>query len=274
MGNPVIATPEIGDAAVLTASSAPEGLPVGNLQTRQPGQVWRAQDPAASWVEADLGSAATLNLVALLHHNLTGAGTWRIRAAATQANLTAAPGYESGVVTAWPTTGLDDWETVNSILWLGDAGAQTFRWWRVDLADAANPAGFLEAGRLYLANAWQPSRNLDYGWSTAWLDPTELNLALGGQEYDIGRRRRREITFAIPIVANSQAEAEAEAYDQPFEIQRRRGRSGDVLAIRDPDNADQLQRQTIYGRMAELRPIVNTAFKSFTTRFAFRETLP
>lgn len=273
MGNPVIATPALSDAATLTASSAPATLPVSNLQGEQPGVVWRALDPAASWVEVDLGAASAINLVALLHHNLGSAATWRIRAAATQGDLTAAPGYDSTAITAWPTAGLEDWGTVNSVLWLA-AAPQSFRWWRIDLADAANPAGFLEAGRLYIADAWQPSRNLEYGWSTAWQDPSEFALALGGQEYAVERRRRRLIQFTIPIVAESQAAAEAEAYGKAFELQRLRGLSGDVLAIRDPDNAAQLQRQTIYGRMAELRPIVNTAFNIFTTRFAFREMLP
>lgn len=186
-------------------------------------------------------------------------------------------GYDSGSMLAWASNDSEGWDTRSSILWLGGSaglGAQVFRYWRVDTADPANPAGYIEAGRLYLSNAWQPSRNLEYGWSTAWLDPTEITAALGGQEYDIGRRRRRQITFSVPIVANSQAEAEAEAYSKAFELQRLRGLSGDVLGIRDPDNFDQLQRQMVYGRFAELRPIVNSAFKTFTTRFAFREMLP
>ena len=273
MGNPVIATPVLSDAAVLTASSAPATLPVTNLQTQPPSEAWRGLDTAASFIEADLGAAQPVNLVALLHTNLGSAGTWRIRAAASQAALTAAPVYDSTVIAAWPTSGLETWPLVNAVLWLGSS-PQTLRWWRIDLADAANPDGFLSAGRLFIADAWQPSRNLAYGWSIRWIDPSEVTRSLGGQAFPVARTPWRVFTFSLPIVATSQQAAEDELYGNAFELGRLRGISGDVFAIRDPDNTDQLQRQGMHALMTDLRPIVNDAFNLFTTRFAFEELLP
>ena len=266
MGNIIIADSALSDAATLTAGSEAAGMPVGNLQTFQPSEKWRATNLAAAYVEADLGAAQPLDLIALLYTNTTSAATWRIRGATTQANLTAAPGYDSGAITAWPQSGLDDWDFVHVFKWLG-ASPQTFRWWRVDLTDAANPDGHLQAGRLYLSDAWQPARNLQYGWSIGFADDSIKRRATGGQSWVTARGKRRVLDFTLGFLS------EAEMYDNAFDIDRRRGEHADVLAIRDPDDTAHVHRQMVYGLIDGLKPIVNPNFNLFEKSYRIEEAL-
>ncbi len=266
MGRIVIAEPSIGDAAVLRSVAGADALAVGNLQAQQPSKAWRTTAVAGDAVEADLGTAAGINLVALLSTNAGSAATWRVRAAATQTDLTAAPGYDSGSLSVWPTTGLETWDFVHGILWLATS-VQTFRWWRVDVADLDNPDGYLQAGRLFLSKAWQPSRNRQRGLAIAFEDLSPRERARGGQIYPLALPRRRVLQFTLRF------QSEAEMYANAFELDRLRGRSGDVLVIPDPDKSAQIQRQTVYGLQAELVPIVDPAHNLFEKAFVIEEQI-
>jgi len=169
-------------------------------------------------------------------------------------------------MTLWPTTGLETWPFIHALRWLG-ASPQTRRWWRIDATDPTNPGGFFQAGRLYLANAWQPTRNLQYGWSLGWETNEAAARARGGALYPESGAAWRVIDFELGFAD------EAEMYANAFALQRRRATSRDVLAIRDPDALARLQDQTVYGLMEELPPIVQRRFKDFRTRFRITEQL-
>lgn len=265
MSNIAIATPILSDAATVTATDELGNFPVTNLQTKQPSVKWRTAGLSPA-VVIDLGSAGAINLVGLFATNTTSAATWRIRAAASEANLTASPGYDSGSVAAWPETGMaTDWPAVNLIHWL--TAAQTFQWWRIDLADAGNPAGYLQAGRVYVAAAWQPTRNLQRGWSIEPQDESETFRAQGGQEYDEIRPQRRIAKFRLAFLS------EDELYDNVFEIDRRQGRTGDVFVMRDPTHASHLHKQSVYGTLKGSEPAVNQAALIFEKSYQVRELL-
>ena len=69
---------------------------------------------------------------------------------------------------------------------------------RIDLIDAANPAGFVKAGRLYLSKAWQPTRNRQLGLQIGFEDPSPQEESRGGQIYPLALFRRRVATFTLP----------------------------------------------------------------------------
>ena len=190
-----------------------------------------------------------------------------MRAATSQANLTASPGYDSTSVSVWPTTGLEDWPFVHGILWLG-ASPQTFRWWRVDYADAGNADGVLEAGRLIIAKAWQPTRNRRFGMSFTFIDPSPRRAARGGQLHVLPLERRRRLDFGLALLS------ETEVMENAFELQRLRGLGKDVLVIPDPTKTAQQARQAIYGLLPELSPISDPRFNNYEVRFAVEEMLP
>lgn len=232
----------------------------------QGGEVWRATDLNNAYVTIDFGSAKEINLIALLFTNASSAATWRVRAAATEADVTASPAYDSGSNTLWPTTGLDDWDTVNAILFLSTS--QTYRYWRIDVSDTGNSDGYIEAGRLYMANAWQSTRGQAFGWSIGWEDESPKPQAIGGQTYPVRRTPRRILNMSINFLQ------ETEIYNNAFQIDRLRGQARDILFIVDPDKSARLQDQTVYGLVQEFAPVVNPTFNIFEKRYRVEELLP
>lgn len=268
--NVLIASPALSDAALLSAAIDVSSMPPSNLLTMQPYEVWRTLTPAAASLVFDLQSAQTINLVALLFTNASATATWRIRGATSEANLTAAPGYDSGALTIWPVgvpgAGLSIRRTVDAIKFLaaaGGPGAQTFRWWRIDIADAANPSGWFQAGRVYIAAANQPQRNLAYGWGIRPVAPALRRRSAGGQLHVVsGARGGRVLRFELRWMT------EAEAMGWLFDLAQQRGSSRDVLAIRDPDRPELFAVQAVYGLMGEpdetrhiAHPIYGRAFE-------------
>ena len=268
MGRIVIASPALSDAGALTTPGAvAASLPLANLQDMQPSKVCRFTNLTGMAVVCDLGAAAAINLIALVAHNGSAAATWRIRAAATEAVLTAAPGYDSTAVSMWPASGQPSgWAVLPSTLFL--ATAQSFRWWRIDITDAANPAGYWQAGRLVLAAAWQPSRNLQFGWGLGHIDPSEVSAAAGGQLLVEERTKRRVVSFTLSFMDEDEMMVNA------FEIERARGAARDVVVIRDPDATSHLHRQTVHGLMTGGQPIVNDAVNVFRKPYRLEELIP
>ena len=68
MGNLILATPILSDAATITAGTETAAGPVTNLQKMQPTDLWEAATTAA-YCEIDLGAVTAFNLVALLATN-------------------------------------------------------------------------------------------------------------------------------------------------------------------------------------------------------------
>jgi hypothetical protein len=216
-------------------------------------------------VIADLGTASAVNLIALIAHSATADATWRIRGADTEADLTAAPGYDSGDVTMWPSTGRPSGWTKLTSLHLPDS-AQTYRWWRIDITDAANPDGFLDIGRLYIAAAWQPLRNLAFGWQLAWVDPSEQQRSQGGAVYVRELPSYRRIDFELRYAS------EDDYYDNGFELERLIGRKKDILVVPDPAATKHLHRKMIYGVRGDVLPgAVNQSLNIYATKFSVEE---
>ena len=266
MTNIVIATPALVEAATITASNEVAAMPAASLKLRPGANLWRATSLASVYLEIDLGAAYAINLIALLYTNASSAATWRIRGATSQPNLTAAPGYDSGSLSHWPVAGLSDWAWTHALKFLDVA--QNFRWWRIDIDDAANPAGYYQAGRLYIASAWQGGRNYDYGIQYGWEDPSEDARTQGGQSVTLDMAQRRVLQFTINNLT------EAEAFANAFEIDRLRGKKRDVLVIPNPTSAAQIMRQTVCGKIEDLSPLAHVAFPSFGKSYRIVEMLP
>lgn len=288
MGNLVIATPELVDAATLAAGSEAAGMGVANLQSDQPSERWRSGSLSASpapsvYIEADLGGPQAIDTVILHGHNLTSAATWRIRGATSQANLTAAPGYDSRPagspatdISAWPasgrptTSGAKGWPgPLFSLLWLGDggAGAQNFRWWRVDLEDAANPDDYIQAGRLIVDGAWQPSRDMHFDAAAFIVDPSPREETVGGQIHAVARPRRRSWAFSLFALG------EDELYADGFDLAMRRGQATPLFLIRDPQATTHLHRQALYGLVTSIQTFTERESDLYQASYALEEML-
>jgi hypothetical protein len=256
MAKPLIAVPLA--YTLLAAGNNPGATPASNLALMQPGDMWQSSNLTSLYFEVDLGSAQAINLVALLFTNLTAAATWQVRGATSQANLTAAPGYNSGAISFRAETASAE-TRLHGYLFLSTA--QNYRYWRVDLTDAANPATFVNAGRLVISSAWQSSRFQRKGEAITVTDTSKITRMTGGQAIPTPYPVLMGRDFTIPYLT------EDEMYAQVYELARLRGTSKEALVIMDPAATTHQQKKMIYGLFASGVQISRPELKLFEQRF-------
>lgn len=264
MGRVVIATPELSDSATIYSSSTASSMPATNLQIMQPGEPACFTTPSAAHVELDLGSAQAINLIWLGYTNASSTATWRIRAASTQSALTTSPGYDSGLMTHWPSSHASTWERTHALKWLGSS-LQTYQWWRIDIADASNTEGVYRAGRLYLTNAFQPSNNAKYGVALSIIEQARRTESLGGEVHPRLAARRQAQDFTIEHLTK------AEMLGVFYKYLRKRGVSQDILVILDPEETTYLLEYTVYGLLRDAGRIEIPTFNRYAVNVSIEE---
>lgn len=284
MANVLIAYRNDADSAAFTGGNWSAGLPVTNLADRQPGQFARTAgtDPAATRFEAGFGSLRPVGFVALLRHNLTQSGRWRVR-------LSNDAGfgdvlYDSGPIGIWPRIqpfGVGVW---GEFLWGGRlpaAEAATYgisafltlpatviaRHLAVDLDDPDNPAGYLQAGRLFVGSAWSPSINMQYGWSIQQVDTSRSVRSRGGQTYVDMQPKFRRLRFSIDFLGRD------EMFGNAYELERLKGTGGDLFVMIDPEDVAHRHRHSVYGVLQDTSPIANPVPERFSKSFTVDELL-
>lgn len=259
-------------------------LPVSQLKNRLLHKVWRttSADPRWTWFVADFGQARSIDVVALIKHNGTTSGQWRIRFSNDPYFATSI--YDSGLINLWPSQsgfGSLPWGTfpwggvvnpeqatnyyINSIHIL--PASQSARYMRIDISDPTNPSGYFQLGRALASPVYRPSTNIQYNWGIGWEDSSLVRETIDGVIYGERRRRRRVITFNLEHIP------ELELYGNISYLDRVKGVIGDMLFIPQPDKPDLLLHEAIYCRMRELAPAINPYFERRSRAFVLEELL-
>lgn len=239
MSKMVVATPLTISA--ITASSAV--LSADNLKDRSPALKWRTTSYNSQYLEIDMGAAVKFNLIGLLHTNLSSAAVYRVRAATSQANLTASPGYDSGANQAavFVPSPADDTVKTRSLFHF-PAALQDYRWIRIDVDDGtANADGYIEAGVLLISRGFQPGIGCNISWEMDYQDASKQHK-LRDQSRVIDRRERlRQIRCSL----TSLTAAEVKQSARP--IQRKVGNSGPLLVLVDPAENEYRDDGVVWG---------------------------
>jgi hypothetical protein len=179
--------------------------------------------------------------------------------------------YDSGLVNAWPA----DW--VSSTTAEERAGVrgtatisttpQTAQWWRFDVVDTANPAGFIELGRVFLGERWRPQYGALSGATLGYLDRATITEADSGAEYTVTRPLPR--VSAVELVFRS----EADAMTRGLEIQRQLGTTGELLFSWDDSDSQFQPARTFLARLRTLQPITCLYRGHWRAEFEVKELL-
>lgn len=267
MANIMIGFPNLTDIATLSGGSWEATLPRSNLQDRTLGRKARSADllTASTQFDIDLTRDRNVRVIGLIAHNLTLNATYRLRGS-NVANFSSTV-YDSGWQEVWPVVfpyQTLEWEDDN--WWSGKytqeqlAGVnwnlivvlpknKIARYWRLELDDADNPAGYIEAGRAFIGPAWQPKNNASYGMGTQWETPSTVQATISGAEYFQRRNPARIVRFSFDWLSID------EGLGNAYEIQRRAGIDGEVLYIFDPLDSVHAIRRRFLGRMRQLNAI-------------------
>jgi hypothetical protein len=260
-------------AATLSGGSWQAARPLANLQDLVLARVARSADATtgSTVVVADLGQARAVRILGLAAHNLTASATQRWRGAASEAGLTAAPGWDSGAVAVWrgsdtPAANAgEDGLPVHRPVALAVADSdQSWRWWRLDLADTGNPDGFVEAGYLMLWQAWQPSRNFSYGKALGLETGTIRQESIGLVETHDRRASRRTERFAIENLPPADAKV-------ALRIERERDLDRPVFWMPDPGAPDDWHDRAFLARLSVLGALDNPSLRRERSVWDLRE---
>lgn len=256
MSNLVIATFATIDAATVTCATATAAGPVVNLQRDQPTDILRSSTVTPT-IKIDLGAVTSFNLIALLFTNAQSTDTWRIRTADTEANLTAAPTYDSASIdfSSQATT----YSRRHGFLWRSAGWSN--RWIQIDIDSTGNADGWFDAGRLCVDNAYQPTRNASYGIAYGFIDTSQRDRSTAGNT--IVNRQGIIPTLAFDIRLDN----EAEFYANTFQIQQVCGGSRPVFVLVDPDHATLAHDKGYYGLLSPTARTVNDAYRIFSQRY-------
>ena len=285
MANCMLGFPNRADQSVLSGGAYFSTLPLQNLQTRVIGEVARTTNTALASTQfsIDFGRSVKVQVIALRNHNFSIAARYRIVGADVADFSTLLS--DSGWADVWPVIypfGTLEWEDDN--WWSGKyteeerAGytteldyllptAKLARYWRIEIDDVGNTAGYVQMGRLFIGPAWQPKLNMIYGASLGWETKTSVQEAKSGAEYFDIRIPYRVQRFTLDGMRQD------EAFTRAFEMQRQAGIHGEILFIQNPHDTIHSLRRRFMARLRTLSPIEYPYFHINSAAFELKELL-
>lgn len=271
------------DDATLSGGSWLSGLPLANLKDRALSHVARSTNAAtaSTVIDLDLGQPRSLRAFSLINHNLSQAGSWRIKlgSAAGGSDI-----YNGAYQAAWFLSfdaNMLEWESNN--WWSGIVDDEytrhpyiapiilptwySARYLRIEINDTANPDGYIQIGRVFTGGGISPTYGAAYGLQEGWDDLSVLDSTLSGSLVTDVRRRRRYAKFSLETIDN---DSEAPLV---HEMLRRVGSSGEVLYLPNTANYQDCQRYGFVGRLRELSPIEYPYYRTRSIGLSIEELI-
>ena len=171
----------------LTASTEETDYDVINLRTDNYANVWRSTGDAAEWVKVDLNSAQTIKACALGNVNLTSAATVTLEGHATDS--WGAPSFSEAIT----ATSLDG---VRRNLYHKLSSSQSYRWWRITFADAANQDTRIEIGEWSLGEHVEMTDSFDAAVAITHNFANTEHVTEQGQSYVYSRDRGAQLDLS------------------------------------------------------------------------------
>lgn len=147
--------------------------------------------------------------------------------------------YDAGTVRPYPS-GLtaEDVVGLNLPVVIIPATAQSARYWRTEITDTANTAGYVDLARLIVAGAYTPAINANFGAVLGLETETQRLVTDGGAALYNTRPLRRTLDFVLDNIA------EAEAFDSFWRMSKQLGTASQLFVCYDPaDTARKHDRQ-------------------------------
>lgn len=181
----------LNDIAALTATS--EALPVAYTQRSGRAYVWRSADTATQVIDGAWSSPQFIDSATIYRHNLSASASVRFEAfLGGDTVIDSGPTVTAELITP-PTlrVGIDPWgATYNDAipvplksLWFSPVLADSYR---ITITDPANPASFLQIGRIIIGLSISLEYNPRYGVVQEWEENAQEMRTEGGSQRTIG----------------------------------------------------------------------------------------
>jgi len=285
--NALLCYPNIDTRATLSMGSWTATMPLNNLKTRVIKEYARTTNTLASSTRflATFDKARPMRVVNLTDHNLTTSASYRVRLFDDAALTMLA--YDSGEVRTfgqiydettvpggWDggnlfdlTTTEEEREGLTAAIVHVMPTTVAAQYLLVELFDTTNPAGYVQAGRLFVGDAWEPIYNMSYGAGLSYENRDEIDEADSGSEYFNTRPSPRVARFTLGFMT------EDEAMTRAFDMQRTQGATQDVLFVWNQSDVAHAARRSFLGRLRSLQPIEQDFFDNFRSTHEIKELL-
>lgn len=287
MANIIIGFPNRIDDATVTGGDWLTAMPIGNIKDRLLSRVARSadEDPASTTFTLDFGRQRNIRIIALIAHTISFGGRLRVLAAN---NSGFSPTVYDVTGDVWPGLTGGEWD-IDTLEWEADNywfGTYTqeetedqtavssrvlpavvqARYWRFDILDEGNAAGFVDIGRVFIGDGFlQPTVNYDYGASLGYETATGVETSLGGVKFFDPRESIRVLRFELSRLS------EAESFTQALELTRRAGVHREVFVIDDPDDETYSHQRNFVGHLRMLNPLERALFQYDSMAFEIEE---
>jgi len=265
----------LADSAIsLTASSAEVNMPVSNLQNTQRSLVWRSTASFAQTFDLTL-NGSDYSHIAFVDHNFPQGTTVLVQGWSDAINgtnevfnvqldpwsydtnfankLIGASGVYNG-----PNDGY-----LQPVFVIDLAGVHTAAYVRIRLDNTTEY--YYQFGRLFVANAWQPTYNMNFGWSMVLNDNSNYKKTAFGNEYGNILPNNTELNLTFSWLNN----------DERDELAVRRLLNGTrkpiIMQLRPNGTAERMY-MSLYGRLKNL-PFSSNFPNTTISRIQFSEDL-
>lgn len=264
MGNMLLASPALSDAAIVTGAPTPGALGPTNVQTPDATEVCRFSSTDEMWLEFDFGVPVVINLLWFGYGTAGPDATFTIAAGdTTPPLLTLAeeiPWWRGDLEAAADYPESDSW----AYLFDNSVAAQ---YWRVYWVDPAPVGGAFSLGRMMLVSApWEPSKGMRFGWRTGDVEEQDVLVSQGKRRYARPGRSRKWAEWSLKLQSSAELRSKSRA------IARQRGTNRDVLYLEDHEATGYAQQQgSVYGLLSEGPPINNSDLGLFESSYRVEE---
>lgn len=280
MGNFLIAFDNQADDATLTAGNYNGSLPRNNLKDYRVTKKARTASDSTTDTKVRFALAAPMHVgvVGLMGVNCSVDATSQLRLFSDSGFTTEI--YDSEAVEMYPAGtipygqipwGAPNWWTAkplpaeiarfqrNLVHVLPDA--MYAQYGEIQITDTANSDGYIEAGRLFVGQTFQPKSNPQYGDASLRLTSrSSQTRARDGTPYFNTERP----DFCLPFALKWLTEDEAMRL---LDMQAIVDIHGEVLVMWDPDNVAYAFRRQVFGRLKELDPVEHPLFATYANAF-------
>ena len=283
--NMMLCYPNRIEEAELKGGAWSETLPLAHAQDRLLALRTRSIDTAldSTRFTVTLPKIRTIRSLALIDHNLSVTAQYRISA------YVRPDDPEPMMTTLW----LPVWEIIypygsvpfeDEHFWTGRPTPEDVqgyridliylteqviraRHWQIEISDPGNPDGYVEFGRVWISDAWQPVYNMSYPESAGYQSRTTVSEAYSGAETFGIKRGRRYQRCSLDWLNT------AEAMGRAWELQRNIDIHGEVLFIFDPTDAVNRHRRSFLGRLRQLSALEHPYLDTYRLPLEIQEIL-
>jgi len=210
----VIHRNDADQATSLAASTTAGALAAAYMQTDLKGQAHRSTGTSVTYTLTWTGGV-TIGAVALPATNLTSGATIRVRLYSDTACTALL--QDSGTITACPGLAAAPWTwtaTYNANAFAYGYLSKAVAWFetqqagvkglKIDLADATNPAGYIDCARIVAGPWWAPTWGAEYGCTTLVVDNSTNARTDAGDLPSDRAPMHQELTLHLPALSEAE----------------------------------------------------------------------